>query len=214
MGNKGVYINIDLDALASLDLSVLQSSSTNSQLQANLVTEILNHISKVKSDFPEISKTKSDQEVKTIVTTEISTLFSMESLSQISMDVRQDQTLNVINNEDTKIKLKLQLEAKGVAKLINESSNSIATQLLSSTKSSSDTSSTQTNFLTDISNSVFNGVGGLVNSLSDFFSLSPWTLLTIIIIITIGGYFGYKYIEKNPDALKMGGYFHRRRLNI
>jgi hypothetical protein len=194
INTKNSNVNIDMTALSKISLNLLQSSSVNVSMQAQIVTAIMDKLSTMKTDFPQLSSSGNSQHIRNIITNEIQSNLNIESISKISLAINQDQSVNVINDENIVANIKGRLQADGLASLINTTSSDIAQKLIEETSTSSDVSSTQTNFLTDLTKSIFDGI-------NKFFSVSAMAWIAVIVLVAIITYGGYKYLEANPNII-------------
>ena len=65
---------------AKISLSIMQKTDVNMSMQTDIINNILAEVSKSKSDFPQISASKSDTEITNIVKNNVSSSLSMFSI--------------------------------------------------------------------------------------------------------------------------------------
>jgi hypothetical protein len=124
------YINILKNSKISLDL--MQITDVNASMQTAIVNNILSEVSKNKTNAPQIAADNSDTEITNIVENNVSSSFSIESLSRLSTSIELDQSITFLKGSKYN-DFKVTQTAEAVGKLINDMSTRIVNQLATST---------------------------------------------------------------------------------
>lgn len=173
---KGVTMN----QAASVNVSVLQDSKINSQMQADLVNKIISSLEQESSSgFPELTSASSNTEIISKVKNIVSSNLSVQSLATLQTQITAAQSTIITGNTGTTVDtIKLIQKADAVGKLINSMSGSIASAVTSDTSSDTSVKQKNTNFLVGI-------VDSIGNTISNVTSFSPMTLVVILIAIIV-----------------------------
>jgi phage shock protein PspC (stress-responsive transcriptional regulator) len=195
-GNSRVS-NVTLFQEAKISLKTLSNSSVNAQLQTNLINQITAEANKTTSGMPEITKNKSQTDIKNIVTNRVKTNFSVTNLNSLSASIDQNQSVVGLDSStiDT---IKLSQSANAIGELTANMTSGIISDITANTSLSSKTTEVQQNPISSIIDSAGNVISGVLNSIGSFFGLDDTTVLLFIIMIVISGIISYKFINKMP----------------
>ena len=164
INNTGEVSNLTMEQVALINLEVIQDASVNAEMQQKMVNELMNQVKQKQSDFPQITKTKTDTEIRNIIHNEVEANFRLESLAALQMNLTQKQNLLISGNSGNVTQIMLSQKVDAIGKLVNTMSTNLATKLTSDTTSNSSTDQTKTFFGSDLLDSAFNGLNGLISS--------------------------------------------------
>jgi hypothetical protein len=175
---------------AKLKLTVLQNAEMNASMQADITSSILAEVSKKKSDFPQISASKSDTEITNIVENNVSNSFSQESIASISLEIKMSQNINFEKTAEVD-GLDVQQLGSAVGELINKMSADIVSELVAGTELASSSEEETTFFAADLVDSVGGAVSGIIGSIGNIFGIDTSTVIMICVLGLIGVLMAY-----------------------
>lgn len=183
---------------ANVKLSLMQNDTVNAKMQTELVQKIMGTIKLKSSDFPDLGGID-ESSMTNIVRTNVHINFNKESIANLQTAVDQTNRL-IISGFDISIdQAKNVNDASATGALIQKMSTSIATEILSKSDVAAATEREKTFFAADFVKSVGSAVSGVINSVSDFFSLKPMTLLLLLIVVLVGGFVAYQKFKPKPN---------------
>ena len=202
VGKDSVVRNVELLQEAKISLSIMQDASMNAAMQAEITNEIMAKIDKAKSDFPQISESKSDSDIKNIIRTNVSNTFSIDAIQSISLSIDQSQEVNAVSGGlvDT---VKFAQAADAIGEAINSMSGDITSDLGLGNKSTADTSEKTTFFGADLVNAIGDSINTVVGGFGEALGLDDTTIVVIIIMVIVGYMLASKTLDKQPNMLAM-----------
>lgn len=192
---------------AKLKLSILQDSTMNAKMQSEITNKIMAEVSKQKTDFPQITSSKSDTEITNIIENNVSSSFSQESIANISLEIKLKQNINfdktaLVDGVD------IQQLGSAVGELINTMSGQIVSDLVSGTDLETKSTETTAFFGATLIDSLGGAVGGVITSIGDIFGLDTSTVIMICVLSLIGVLMVYarKHSVQDPQQGYSQGY--------
>jgi hypothetical protein len=189
---SGTASNVEILQSSAVDLDILQKSDINADMQTEIVNSILNEVSKIKTDFPQIPKSKSDTEITNIIENNVSNTFSQESLAELRMGVEQDQNVMFTSGSMSE-NIKIAQTADAVGKLINSMSGNIIVDLAAGTELENQAKEETKFFVSDaidstggVIESAGQAASGVIEAVGDVFGLDISTMIMIVAVVFIG----------------------------
>lgn len=170
---------------ASIDISLLQDATVNSSMQAEIINKIIAEVSSQKSDFPQITSSKTDTEITNIVENNVSSSLSMSSDSKLVLEIGLLQKV-ISRTGSVNTDIDVTQLGSAVGKVVNNMSGSIITDLVAGTELEGKSSEVTTFFGADLVDSVGNAASNVIDSVADMFGLDASTVLMIIVLAFIG----------------------------
>jgi hypothetical protein len=173
---------------------MMQDARVNANIQADLVTKLLSEVTKAKTDFPQITATKTNTEIVNTIRNNVSNTMNIESIQALALSINNSAEVNAVSGGlvDT---VKVAQSASAIGKAINNMSGQILSELGVTNDSAGRSEDKTTSFIADIVGSVSNGVSNIVNSVSDAFGVTPKMVILFVIIVVVGYMLAMKQME-------------------
>lgn len=205
-----IVSGINMQQTASVNLVALQDASVNSSMRADLVNQVLATLQQQSSSgFPEFSGANTNSEMRNTVSSIAESNLSSSALASLSAQISQKQSL-IITGIDKSIidSIALAQKADIIGQLVNKTSSAMASELLAKSSVTATQSQSSRNFLVQGLDAVGAAAVGVVDSVGNTIktvtSLSPFTLIVILIAIIVSGYVGYYTLMGRP--IRGGGH--------
>lgn len=204
---KGLSVNMD----ASVSLTTIANQAINMDMRQEMKDKFAQQLNNAHTQFPSLNIGVSDTNVRTriqnIFETNVDQKFSTENILDQNVNINQKLNLRGINLEgDAEAEdLKFNFTANVIQEMISGVSNEIKNELIKETESTTEASNVSKDPLSAGIESVGNAIGTVVGTtlggIAGIFSASPLAMVIVLIIIGVGGYFGYKkYVAGNNSG--------------
>ena len=178
--------DLKFEQISRISISSIQSGQTNVDLQAKLKNDITSAIESKRTDFPELTPESADNKIKTVVSNAVSSKFSSEALSELSLHVDQNMDVEMEDVLGSTVKgMMFKQDAEAIGTQINSMSNQITQALTGETGVSSKSKRETTNFLTDITKTVSDGFNEALGTVAGVFGLDTTTIIAIALVLII-----------------------------
>lgn len=206
--NGSKISNVNLLQEAKVSLKTISNSSINSQLQSNLINSLTAEANRTTSGMPEITKNKSQTDIKNIVTNRVRTSFSIENLNSLSASIDQEQELTAVSSSVIEL-IKMSQNANVIGELTANMTSGIVSDITTNTSLSTKTTEIQQNPISSIIDSAGSALSGVLNTIGSFTGFDDTTILLFIVIVAVSGFIAYKTLQKMPaenmPVLSKGG---------
>jgi hypothetical protein len=171
---SGTVRDVDIVQDGKVDLRVMANSDVNAEMQSEIMNKIVAKLDEVKTDFPQITESNTDTEIRNIVQNNVSNTFSVESLDTMSAMV--DQEMNIFQGKDGVAEgIRITQSGEVLAEMVRSMSTDIVSTLVAGTDLESTVKKETKFFVSDFADSLFDGIGGLG-------ALSGSTKLMIVVL--------------------------------
>lgn len=195
VGKGSVVRNVQMLQDAKISLSIMQDASVNASMQADMVSEILAEVSKAKTDFPQISNSKSDTEITNIIRNNVSNTMNIDAIMDISQTINQSQEVAAVSGGLVET-VKMAQTADLVAEAVNTMSGDIISDIGISNKATGKSTETTTFFGADLVNSIGDAVSNVAKSVGDIFGFSPQMVMLFVVVVIVGYVLANKQLDK------------------
>lgn len=199
----GTINRANIQQRASIRLDVLSSSDTNATLQSELENRMIAALTRRNNDFPQIARGMDTTHMRSIISNEVRSSMSQQSLARLAMAIGNTQVIN-FDQHGTYDQITVSQEASSVGQLVNSMNTRIANQLIAESSTDAKSESVTTNFAADIIGSVGGVISGVIDSIGGLFGLSPMTIIFLLVVVLIGGYLLKRRIDRLPPDATIG----------
>lgn len=208
-GNSGNIYGITTEQLGSIDITAIQDSTINADLQQQLINGITSSIEQKKSDFPSLSINSSSSNIENIVRNEVATNFSISAIATLDFDIRTAQTVNIKDNTGNIGAIFTSSKVSAIGKVVNTMSSSIIDKLSSEVKVDSKSSQAETFFGADLINSLGDSLKNLINSPGGIIVIIIGVLVFVFYMQGGMGAAGPTIINQQPQQLRQSQQIRR-----
>ena len=194
---KGIGISQN----AKVSLSAIKKTDVNTSMRADMIDKIKTELEKTKSDFPQITASKTSSSIQNIIEKNVSTTFSSESLESLSMTINNNQKVTFLKGSDSE-DIKVDQTAEMIGKMSVDMSTKIVNELTAGTTIDTKAKVTTTNFLTDIVSSVGKNVNDIVGTIGKQFGFSQEMVFLFIVIVITSCILGLKQMDNKDSSTK------------
>jgi len=195
---KGFTVDMD----ASVNLSTIANQAVNMDMRQEMKDNFAQQLNNAHTQFPGFNIGVSDTNVRTkiqnIFETNVDQKFSTENILAQSVDINQKLNVGGIRmQDDAELEdAKFSFTADVVQQMVSGVSNEIKNELIKQTESTSSAENVNKDPLSagieSVGDAVSEVVGTTLGGIAGIFSASPLAMVIVLIIVCVGGYFGYK----------------------
>jgi F0F1-type ATP synthase assembly protein I len=195
---KGFTVDMD----ASVNLSTIANQAVNMDMRQEMKDNFVQQLNNAHTQFPGFNIGVSDTNVQTkiqnLFETNVDEKFSTENILAQSVDINQKLNVDGIRMQDNAEleDAKFSFTADVVQQMVSGVSSEIKNELIKQTESTSSAENVNRDPLSAGIESVGGAISGIVGTtlggIAGIFSASPLAMVIVLIIVCVGGYFGYK----------------------
>ncbi len=195
---------VSISQMAKIDMSMMLDEETNLDVQNKMIAALEAKAVQSQTTFPSLTATKSESEVKNLITNNVRNTFSKKNVTEQLSISRQNAKIKIGDVSDGAeiSNITINQEAETVAKMVGKMSNSITSSLITESTSKADVTQEQKNPVSEVVDSVGNIITGIFDS-------GSMIIIAIVVIAGLGGIavlyflFGAGASSSSPGAQMM-----------